>query len=75
MQVYFKEHGRSGSKDSKNSFISRKKQPAAATDTRPETKVSILAVTAFTVADGERIGLLQQLRAHWSTHREPLERT
>jgi hypothetical protein len=38
MQVFFKEHGRTGSKDSQSSFLSRKKSTQASK--RPETKVS-----------------------------------
>jgi len=38
VQVYFKDHGRSSSKGSASSFISRKKQPAQSVN-RPETKV------------------------------------
>jgi serine/arginine repetitive matrix protein 2 len=38
MQVFFKEHGRTGSKDSQSSFLSRKKSTQASK--RPDTKVS-----------------------------------
>ena len=38
VQVFFKEHGRTGSKDSQSSFLSRKKATQAAK--RPDTKVS-----------------------------------
>ena len=38
MQVFFKEHGRTGSKGSNASFLSRKKSPGKP---RPETKVNI----------------------------------
>jgi hypothetical protein len=37
VQVFFKEHGRTGSKDSQASFLSRKKTPQG--PKRPETKV------------------------------------
>jgi hypothetical protein len=37
VQVFFKEHGRAGSKGSNSSFLSRKKLPPG--HTRPETKV------------------------------------
>jgi hypothetical protein len=37
VQVFFKEHGRTGSKDSQSSFLSRKKATQAAK--RPDTKV------------------------------------
>ncbi|KAH9967959.1 hypothetical protein BC827DRAFT_458972 [Russula dissimulans] len=39
MQVFFKEHGRKGSKDSQSSFLSRKKATAAQAQKRPETRV------------------------------------
>lgn len=38
VQVFFKEHGRTGSKDSQSSFLSRKKATQASSK-RPETKV------------------------------------
>ena len=39
VQVFFKEHGRKGSKDSQASFLSRKK-PTTQGSKRPETKVT-----------------------------------
>jgi hypothetical protein len=39
VQVFFKEHGRSGSKGSNSSFLARKKLPPA--KNRPETKVRL----------------------------------
>jgi hypothetical protein len=40
VQVFFKEHGRTGSKDSQSSFLSRKKATQASSK-RPETKVKL----------------------------------
>jgi serine/arginine repetitive matrix protein 2 len=42
MQVFFKEHGRKGSKDSQSSFLSRKKATAAQAQKRPETRVHLI---------------------------------
>jgi serine/arginine repetitive matrix protein 2 len=40
VQVFFKEHGRTGSKDSQSSFLSRKsRKKATQGEKRPETKV------------------------------------
>jgi serine/arginine repetitive matrix protein 2 len=47
MQVFFKEHGRTGSKDSQTSFLSRKK--ATQGPKRPETKVSEKPLNGFRV--------------------------
>lgn len=58
VQVYFKDHGRSGSKGSVSSFLSRKKQQSAPANNRPETKVSISLGVAATMTDDETIGLL-----------------
>jgi serine/arginine repetitive matrix protein 2 len=39
VQLFFKEHGRTGSKDSQSSFLSRKKATPTSAQKRPETKV------------------------------------
>jgi len=40
VQVFFREHGRTGSKDSQSSFLSRKKATQASSK-RPDTKVKL----------------------------------
>jgi serine/arginine repetitive matrix protein 2 len=39
VQVFFREHGRTGSKDSQSSFLSRKSRKATQGEKRPDTKV------------------------------------
>lgn len=53
-QLFFKEHVRTGSKGSTNSFLSRKRNPAPGkVDQRPETKVGVFGLAAERdVADG-----------------------
>jgi hypothetical protein len=39
VQVFFREHGRTGSKDSQSSFLSRRSRKAAQGEKHPDTKV------------------------------------
>ena len=52
MQVFFKEHGRKGSKDSQSSFLSRSRKKVSTTQAqkRPETKVLIFKFERIRVA-------------------------
>jgi hypothetical protein len=48
VQAFFKEHGRTGSKDSQSSFLSRKKATQASSK-RPDTKVKLGNSNGFRV--------------------------
>jgi len=73
VQLFFKDHGRTGSKDSQSSFLSRKKATLA--QKRPDTKVR--RVSKFTwIRVGMSLsappGLLQFGGSNRTPHRQPL---
>jgi hypothetical protein len=75
MQVFVKGHGRTSSKGSQTSFMSRKKMSGA--KSRPETKVRIQLQAPRTLFSHSRRGLLGPLwvpGANWSPDRECFSR-
>lgn len=73
VQVFFREHGRAGSKGSNSSFLARKKFSPG--QSRPETKVQVKRLCYFRSLILSCAGVLQFFQPNWSSHRESLGRT